>query len=672
WFGPVTGCANAYVMSQVDTLTTCSMLIVDNGGLSNHYAPNSNDILVVYPDQTDMVTNITGNFHLECYGDVLSIYDGVGTTGELLWESSATYNNSGTLDVTSTTGPLTLHFISNANNAYDGFELMASCVSATPCVRPANLTTSNVTNHEVTLSWTAYGQETQWVIEYGETGFAPGAGTQITVATNPYTIQNLTANRAYDFYVRALCSALDTSDYSFATSAATTQVVTQTPYFTDFSNAQENSMWTLVNGDQTNKWYIGQPTGSTDNVMFVSDNGTDAQYNFESTSVVWAYRDIQFAAAVPEFELSFNWKAEGESYYGISYDYVNVFIADPIDVQAGVLDESSLLELSGRLNRQSSWQHFTTVIDGSIAGQTKRLYFVWKNDYRDGNNPSAMIDSIQIRELTCASPSDLAVSAVTGQTATITFQAPANSNQWQYVYGMMTFDPDEYIPTDVQNTTFTLSNLLPETMYYVYVRTACSSTEHSHWTGPLTFVTDTAAYVPTCDVPGYVMASNVTHNSALITWTPVGMEESWNIQYKEASASSWSSSMYTTSPGYTLTNLTESTTYQVRVQAVCDESLTSDWTDITAFTTTPDGVNGYVLDAAISVYPNPTTGEFTIYNAQSNIRDVNVFDVYGKMLNAMAVNNATAKVDLGLYAEGVYFVRVTTDNGVVTKRVVKK
>lgn len=674
WYGPVTGCANAYVMTQnaSDALTSCSRLIVDNGGLSGHYAANSNDILVVYPDQTGMVTNITGTFNLEGYADVLSIYDGVGITGELLWESSAAQSNTGTVDVTSTTGPLTLHFVSNGYTCYDGFELMVNCVDAPLCVRPANLSVSNVSNNAVTLGWTAYGQETEWVIEYGEAGFATGLGAQITVAANTYTIQNLAPNTAYDFYVRALCSNVDTSDYSVAVTAATTQVLAQTPFFTDFDNAQENAMWTLVNGDQTNKWYIGQPAGCTDNVLFVSNNGTDAEYDFDATSVVWAYRDIQFSSSAPEFELSFNWKAEGESSYGISYDYVNVFLADPMDVQAGILDESSMLELSGRLNRQSSWQHFTTVIDGSVAGQTKRLYFVWKNDNRYGNNPSAMIDSVQIREQTCVSPRNLVVTAVTDQTATLFFQSPANSGQWQYVCYYTPFNPDDLTPTSINDTNFTISNLWPQTMYYVYVRANCSSTEHSHWTGPLTFMTDTAAYVPTCDVPGYVMASNVTHNSALITWTPVGMEESWNIQYKEASASSWSSSMYTTSPGYTLTNLTESTTYQVRVQAVCDESLTSDWTDITAFTTTPDGVNGYVLDAAISVYPNPTTGEFTIYNAQSNIRDVNVFDVYGKMLNAMAVNNATAKVDLGLYAEGVYFVRVTTDNGVVTKRVVKK
>ena len=70
--------------NAVDTLYTCSMRIFDNSGVANSYATNSNDVLVIYPDQTGMFANITGTFRLESWGDVLSIYDGVGMTGGLL------------------------------------------------------------------------------------------------------------------------------------------------------------------------------------------------------------------------------------------------------------------------------------------------------------------------------------------------------------------------------------------------------------------------------------------------------------------------------------------------------------------------------------------------------------------------------------------------------------
>ena len=37
----------------------------------------------------------------------------------------------------------------------------------------------------------------------------------------------------------------------------------------------------------------------------------------------------------------------------------------------------------------------------------------------------------------------------------------------------------------------------------------------------------------------------------------------------------------------------------------------------------------------------------------------------------MNVNGLTATLDLGSYATGTYFVRVMTDKGIVTKRMVK-
>lgn len=671
WCGPVAGCPNAYVMTQnaSDTLSTCSMYVFDNGGVSGSYANGSNDILVLYPDQEGMVSRISGLFNLERYSGVLSIYDGVGMTGELLWISTSAEANVGTLDVTSSTGPLTIQFTSNDYSAYSGYELFVTCEVSMTCARPSNVAVSQVAADEVTLDWNSFFQESQWVVEYGEAGFEPGQGTQMTTSNHPYSIQNLTPNTTYDFYVRALCSSTDTSEYSFAATAATSQVVAQTPYYTDFSDVQENAMWTLVNGNQPNQWYIGQPTGHTDNVMFVSNNGQTAEYAFDESSVVWAYRDIQFTSGVPEFELSFSWKGEGERLYGLDYDFIKVYVADSTEVAAGVYDESALLPLSEKLNRQSSWQHFSTLLDSSYAGQTKRIYFVWKNDNRDGNNPSAMIDSIRIRELMCVSPKNLYLSSVTDQSADITFNAPTNTSQWQYVISYEPINPDLYSPVDVTTSLFTVGNLYPETTYYLYMRTICSATEHSVWTGPLTFTTDTL--VPVCYMPTGLSVASVTHNTALVTWYPGGMENAWNVQYRESSASAWNDVLaYTTS--VTLTDLEENTEYQVRIQAACEGDMRSDWTSPINFTTTPDGVNEYVMDEAVSLYPNPTNNQCTIHHAQSIIHSVSLYDVYGKLLYAVSVNDSNATLDLSQYADGVYFVRVATDNGVVTKRVVKK
>ena len=118
------------------------------------------------------------------------------------------------------------------------------------------------------------------------------------------------------------------------------------------------------------------------------------------------------------------------------------------------------------------------------------------------------------------------------------------------------------------------------------------------------------------------------------------------------------------------TGLTPETQYDIQVVANCADGVTSDPSN-TVNPTTTVGINDYV-EANVTVAPNPTTGVVKVSSSKFQVSGVDVYDVYGKLLNTMTVNDGTVEVDLGQYAAGVYFLRVSTDNGVVTKRVVKK
>ena len=103
----------------------------------------------------------------------------------------------------------------------------------------------------------------------------------------------------------------------------------------------------------------------------------------------------------------------------------------------------------------------------------------------------------------------------------------------------------------------------------------------------------------------------------------------------------------------------------------CSATETSEPSNTANATTTNVGINDYV-EANVTVAPNPTTGVVRVSSSEFQVSGVDVYDVYGKLLNTMSANDGTVEVDLGQYAAGVYFLRVSTDNGVVTKRVVKK
>ena len=115
--------------------------------------------------------------------------------------------------------------------------------------------------------------------------------------------------------------------------------------------------------------------------------------------------------------------------------------------------------------------------------------------------------------------------------------------------------------------------------------------------------------------------------------------------------------------------LSASVSYEVQIIAHCSNNQTSDPSATITFTTT--GIDDHTLDNSVTVYPNPTTGLVQIQNGEWRMENVEVYDAYGKLLNTMIVNDNTVNLDLSGYAKGTYFVRVTTERGVVTKRVVK-
>jgi len=79
--------------------------------------------------------------------------------------------------------------------------------------------------------------------------------------------------------------------------------------------------------------------------------------------------------------------------------------------------------------------------------------------------------------------------------------------------------------------------------------------------------------------------------------------------------------------------------------------------------TSSNGVNEVSSNDFFSVYPNPTTGQFTIHNSQFKIQNVLITDILGNIINSMAVNRQSSVFDLTGQPKGIYFIKVTDENG---------
>ncbi len=87
----------------------------------------------------------------------------------------------------------------------------------------------------------------------------------------------------------------------------------------------------------------------------------------------------------------------------------------------------------------------------------------------------------------------------------------------------------------------------------------------------------------TCDIPTGLNATNITYNSAQLSWSQVSSAQSYTLNYKQTSQTTWQSVTVTTN-SYQLTNLQPNTEYEFKVATNCSSG-TSDFSSTYSFTT---------------------------------------------------------------------------------------
>jgi hypothetical protein len=73
---------------------------------------------------------------------------------------------------------------------------------------------------------------------------------------------------------------------------------------------------------------------------------------------------------------------------------------------------------------------------------------------------------------------------------------------------------------------------------------------------------------------------------------------------------------------------------------------------------------------SVQVYPNPTRGELRVESGELRVENVEVFDVFGKII-LHSPFSILHSYDLTVLPPGIYFVRIQTENDVIVRKVIK-
>lgn len=411
------------------------------------------------------------------------------------------------------------------------------------CLPVTNLETSNVSN-TTTLTWTAGGEETAWLVEFKPATAGEDAWTSIDVSLIPMTtFGGLQGNVDYDVRVKALCDPEDAENQSewATTSFHSGCAAFEVPFTESFAASTMPTCW--------------------ENTEFhFSTSGDGYAYSYTNGAELISPA-INIPAENPTY-LSFEVRGSG------SYTVLASYRGTRADRFAEIY--------SGTAPNQNTT--VTIALDDLYKGRAVNFKVV--------NNSTSYQYFYHLTVNQCPFVATaLNTSNVTGTTVDLTWEADEAAANFQVQYGEQGFTVGEGTTVDVTDTTaVTISELSYETAYDFYVRVVCEG-DNGAWAGPVSATT-----APACSDP---MNLSFDFTAAQLHWNngEWGTPAQYNVRYKAENDAeyNYTSVIPVDMPGYTpfatISGLASNTTYEMGVQSVCGENMESNW--VTIMVTTP-------------------------------------------------------------------------------------
>lgn len=337
---------------------------------------------------------------------------------------------------------------------------------APSCPKPSDVRVINVGHDNADIAWTAGGSESQWNIIVSDsviTDFdnAPNLAGGIG---NPYTATGLSATTTYYVYVQADCGNGDVSAWTRAMTFTTTCNPVAAPIVENFATTATNTIPTCWN----------KITSST----------TDPRVVMNTSTTTYAYTDslcLRMYGSAPQVAIM---PPVSDMLSTLRVNFFAKATTIPSVFAVGVMEGSNFVGIDTIALTSSYVEH-----EVSLAGYQGTSHLV---AFKASNGTSTFyvyLDSVVLQALpSCPAPVNVAATNVTANSADIIWtRGDTNQSVWEIVV-----TDSSYIDTNMAQTVYTqpypLTNLTPNTTYYVTIRANCIG-ENSRWSNVFSFTT---------------------------------------------------------------------------------------------------------------------------------------------------------------------------------------
>ena len=536
--------------------------------------------------------------------------------------------------------------VTNSQNASSGFGLFfeGNCdVVSTP----TNLVTSDIQEDQVTISWDAAANSSTYEVQYKVSG-GPAWTTQ-NASSNTLTLMGLQPATTYVYRVRAVCGST-ASGYSAIQSVTTNAINCEQVVITN-STPSENSIdltwdavasassyevqykisgsaeaWTSANVTATTTTITGL-TSSTNYVVRVRAicsgvSGTFSVIQSVTTTTISCEQVVITNSTPSENSIDLTWDA--------------VASADSYEVQ---------YKISGSADPWTSTNVSATTT--TISGLTSSTnYVVRVRAICSGvSGTFSTIESVSTTTISCeqvviasATPSDNSID--------LSWNAVASADSYEVQY-KISGSADPWTSTNVSAITTTISGLTSSTNYVVRVRAVCSGVS-----GTFSVIQSVTTTTLSCEQV-VIASATPAENSIDLSWNAVGSATNYEVQYKVSGGPSWTS-VFEAGTSVTISGLTSSTNYVVRVRAICS-SLSGIFSTIQSVTT-----NAISCEQVVIASATPSENSIDLlWNAVGSASSYEVqYKVSGSATWSTIIEAGTSTTISGLSTSTDYVIRV--------------
>jgi len=438
-------------------------------------------------------------------------------------------------------------------------------VDLLPCstTPPSPLLVSNIAASTANVSWLPTTGAT-YILRYRKVGDAVWINTinPVPAPGNSYTITGLSELTQYEVQVASKCGTT-TGAYSPVTIFTTTPI--------SYCN---------MTGTGTNDHIANVTVTPISQGLPVMTN-TSVQTNYINyASTPSALVNLEIGSSNNQISVTKGWTGSTQS------DAVSVWI----DFNRNGIFEASELVLNSAPNTTATVNGTFAVPAGAYNGAlTTTMRVVLKRTSAPvmcQNAANGEVEDYAVKLRPCATtvPTNVTVTAITHNSATVNWTAAANNITFLVQYrpvGTTTWT-SVTVSTVLGNMPLQLTGLNPATAYEVQVAAVCNG-------APGVF-TPIKNFSTRCDpTPPNVAISNITTNSALVTWSPLVGNANYILRYRKVVAPAWEPTInLPAAPAntYTLPGLDPFTTYEVQIANQCvGEPTPNAWSNPKVFTT---------------------------------------------------------------------------------------